>query len=281
MDEIKITHRKIEIEGLKEQYRFLHITDLHMTCFGEDEDEERAAYARPRAAFFSRPQIPAEHCLEAFVDYANREKLSGVLFTGDILDFPSKENLSLLKSALASLEVPYVFAVGNHDWSYFNDYHTEASLKKELPLFGPFTCGDTAFHTVRIGEITFAAMDNSMERYYEDAAVRLSDALSANENVILLQHIPLYAETLHEDTVHDWGRDITLGGKEGLRPDDTADRVREVICRYPSLKAIIAGHLHFSHEDVIDGTVTQYVTKLSCYGEAVLFEITGKQAPQA
>lgn len=276
MDELKIVNRKIKIEGLEENYRFLHITDMHLACFGTEEEEERAAYARPRAAFFSRPEIPAEKCLDLFIDYANREKFSGVLFTGDILDFPSKENIAWLRNALASLEVPYVFTVGNHDWSYFNNYHTEDSVKNELPLFAPFTHGDPAFHTVTVGELTFAAVDNSLECYSADTAERLAAVLSEKKNVILLQHIPLYAETLHEDTVRVWSRDICLGGKEGLRPDDTADRVREIVCRYPSLKAIIAGHLHFFHEDIIDGTVTQYLSQLSCYGEASLFEITGK-----
>lgn len=275
MDDIRIQQKRIRIGGLRQQYRFLHVTDLHMTCFGEDETAERADYARPRAAFFSRPQIPAEKCLAAYVDYANRERLSGVLFTGDILDFPSKENLAQLEQALASLRVPYVFAMGNHDWSYFNDYHTEASVKNELPLFKPFTHGDPSFHTVKIGEITFAAVDNSADCYAPDAEARLSEVLAAEKNVILLQHVPLYAETLHDDTVRDWKRDITLGGREGICLDETADAIRKTVLRYPSLKAIITGHLHFTHEDLIDGAVMQYVTGISCYGEAALFEITG------
>ena len=87
----------------RDTYRFLHITDAHLLLCDEDETQERIDYAAPRIRFFGKDGIPTERRLSALLAYAAQLQpaLSGVLLTGDILDFPSERNRSFLRQALA------------------------------------------------------------------------------------------------------------------------------------------------------------------------------------
>lgn len=276
MEEIHVVHKKVKLKGLKQSYRFLHITDTHVVRFGEGETEARAEYARPRLVHFSEGGIAPDERLQSYIKYANEERVSAVLLTGDIIDFPSPENLEILRDALEALEMPYLYVAGNHDWSYFDDYRTEGAILRDRPRLRPFCGGSEDFHTLRIGELTFVALDNSMERYWAGSAERLKEVLEREEHVVVLQHIPLYCDTLHEDTVKKWSQDINLGG-EGIVLDGSAEEIRRLLVESPAAEAIICGHLHFGHEDLLDGALPQYVTNLSSYGEVTVFEISGSE----
>ena len=274
MEEINVVHKKIKIKGLKQSYRFLHITDTHIIRFGEGETKERAEYAKPRVAHFSKDGITPDERFRSYIEYANAGQVAAVLLTGDITDFPSPENLAILREGLETLEMPYIYTPGNHDWSYFDSYGSEDSVLRKRPLLRPFCDGAEDFHTLSVGELTFVALDNSMETYCPGAEEKLKKVLESAEHVIILQHIPLYCDTLHEDTVKKWKQDINLGG-EGTVLDESADRIRRILVDSPAVDAIICGHLHFDHEDLLDGALWQYVSNVGSYGDVALFEISG------
>jgi len=273
---IKTEYNEIQIEGLKNRYTFLHITDTHVVLFGEGETPERAAYEAPRAKAFTRNGIRPEDNLLQCIEYANEQKLSGVLMTGDIVDCPSPENIAFLDSALAMLQIPYVYTLGNHDWNYFNDYMTEYSITNNRPLFRPFCDGDEDFHVKQFGELTFVALDNSMDYYYPGTVERLKQVLDEAENVIILQHVPLNSPAASAWSMKDWDQDITLG-KDGInKKDGTAEEIRRILTSSPSVKAILCGHLHRSVNDPEKGTIDHKLPQfLTAGGIMGMFDIHG------
>jgi len=274
VENVEVTYKKIQVKGLKERYTFLHITDSHLSNFGPAETAERAEYGKWRVEMFSKDGIVSEERFRTYVDFANQENVSAVLLTGDIVDFPSPENMTALKNMLAELKMPYIYALGNHDWSYFNDVFEEDANVQRRQQFRSLCGGDEDFHIKTIGELTFVVLDNTTNMYRPNTENRLREAVEQYNNIIILQHIPLYCETLHEDTVEYWKADLNLGGK-GTVLDDSADNVLKILTASPTVKAIICGHLHFAHEDLLDGILPQYVTALSSYGAVTLFEISG------
>ena len=167
-----------------------------------------------------------------------------------------------------------MYVPGNHDWSYFNNYHTEDSIKNELPLLNEFCRGNTAFQKIKIDELTFVGLDNGMDFYDSSLLGKVEDVLRTEDNVIFLQHVPLSCPELAPDTVRVWRRDICLGGG-GIVIGDTADKMRDLICSYPSSKAILAGHLHdVVRCDFLNGKVPQYVSEISCYGKVTVFNVS-------
>lgn len=263
---MKINRKEIEIKGLQGNYQFLQITDTHAGKAG-----------------LTREGISPAERLAEFIGYANREKLSGVLLTGDIIDAPSEENLENLKGLLDSLVVPWLYVPGNHDWSYPEDYHTVHARKVLRPLLRPF-CDDPEQLSIRkIGEITFGGIDNSMDLYPRGIAKKLQKVLQDrwNDPFILLQHIPFSCGTLAQASMQRWGKDLTLGRNLPEQGDcressgDRQERILEILTNAETVKAVLCGHIHIDHKDMLSKRIPQYVSTEGCYGEAALFEIHG------
>ena len=263
---MKINRKELQIKGLQKTYRYLHITDTHA-------GRENLVW----------DDITAAERLTEYVSYANAQNLSGVLLTGDIIDNPSAENLGFLKKCLEALQVPYLYIPGNHDWGFTDNYHTESAIRSDWPLLQPFCGGEEIFQVKRIGEITWIGIDNSIDMYWPGTAEKLQAALedSQNDNVIVLQHIPFSCGTLAQASLHRWGEVLTLGGnlpERGPCQETEADRcekIRDRILHAENVKALICGHLHVDHRDMLSEKIPQYVSTESCFGEAALFEIHG------
>uniref|UniRef100_UPI00402592EB metallophosphoesterase family protein n=1 Tax=Acetatifactor sp. TaxID=1872090 RepID=UPI00402592EB len=263
---MKINKKELTIEGLQEEYYFLHITDTHA---GREN--------------LTRDGISAAERLKEYVEYANEERLSGVLLTGDIIDNPAMENLTLLKRQLEALQVPYLYIPGNHDWALADDYHTDVATSRDWPLLQPFCLGEETFQVKKIGEITWIGIDNSMDMYWPGTAVKLRKVLAErqNDNVIILQHIPFDCGTLAQASMHRWGKVLTLGRnlpEQGTRKEADTDRsadIKEIIIQAGNVKALICGHLHTDHKDMLSERIPQYVSNESCFGEVTVFRIHG------
>lgn len=275
---IRLKERRLHIPGLRKTYCFLHVTDAHVLLYDETETPRRAAYAEPRTRAFAADGIPTWRRFDALCDYAegHRSLLDGVLFTGDIIDFPSAPNLAYLQKHLEKLRIPYIFLLGNHDWAYFDDYQTPHAARVNRPLFSEWCGGDTYVQKKRFGELTFLGVDNTMELYEDRTVPVLASAMEGEQNVLLLQHIPFYASTLHDDTVAYWhGRDINIGGA-GICKNENWKSVRAMVTASDSpVRAVITGHLHFWHEDLLEGGIPQFVTANAADGSACLFTISG------
>ena len=101
----------VPIKGLKKDFKILHFTDLHACALDEVEkaamEPVRRDYIPPRQGLFGggRP-YPSEAALPALMAYGEEIAADLILMTGDIIDFPSEANLTLLKSCVDSCKVP-------------------------------------------------------------------------------------------------------------------------------------------------------------------------------
>ena len=263
---MKMNRKEIRIEGLKNSYQYLHITDTHAG-----------------RANLVRDDITAAERLTEYVTYANAQKLSGVILTGDIIDNPSTENLAFLKEQLERLQIPYLYIPGNHDWAFANNYHTESAIREDWPLLQPFCNGEEVLQVKKIDEITWIGIDNSIDMYWPGTKEKLQEVLEdpQNDKIVILQHIPFNCGTLAQASLHRWGKVLTLGGnlpEQGTCKEAGTDRtadIKEMILRTENVKALICGHLHVDHRDMLSERIPQYVSNESCFGEAALFEIHG------
>ena len=188
--QIKETH--IQVPGLQKKYRFLHITDAHLVLLDEKESQVRLDYETPRIDLFSRDGVRSDEYFDALFDYIAEHSepagdcpLDGVLLTGDILDCPTPRNLERLGEKLAGLKIPYVFVLGNHDWAYHDDYHTPHAMVAHRPAYSAWCNGNTFVHKEKIGELTFIALDDTMDCYEDGVAETLKEALEEEENVCI------------------------------------------------------------------------------------------------
>ncbi len=267
----------ISLPGLRTPRKILHITDLHACAFTEEEaaaiEEKRADYIRVRRRHFSggRP-YPPEDVLPVLMDYASKNA-DLALFTGDILDFPSESNLNLLADEMARAQIPCLYIAGNHDWSFADDYHTENAVALYRPRMDALSGGDYRIAVYEWDDLVICALDNDLDHLTPETAEAYfavaSKARAEGKALLLAMHIPLRVETLIEDTVKVWRQDLCIGeGAYGRKHADTMRFYHEVTEGTEfAPDAVIAGHLHFSHEDVFPNGVCQYVTTLACGGD--------------
>ena len=179
--------------------------------------------------------------------YGQRIQADMLFLTGDIIDFPSDANLSLLKSCVRNSPVPSMYITGNHDWSFFDNYNSAYARQTYLPQL--------------------AALDNAMDEVPGEALNGLRKLCQGTKPIILLMHIPMTVETLTQPTKNVWGRDICMGpGGVGYWLDTVYGLYQLVAVQETPIVAVVTGHVHFSHEDTLPNGVPQIVTGTASQG---------------
>ncbi|MBO5071112.1 MAG: metallophosphoesterase [Roseburia sp.] len=275
---LSIDTEELTIPGIKKKYQFLHISDLHVIVPDEDESVARIEYELPRISnCFSRDAINPLERMQAFCSYinANKKELDGVFFTGDIIDCPFMASIQYIKETLESLPIPYMYVLGNHDWQHFDNVGTDDSVKNNHPLFDVFCNGNAYFQKKQIGELTLIGVDNTRDCYFDTVADALEAEISGNEHVILLQHVPFYSPTLVDDCKLFWSGHAFYIGNDGDARNNNIRILNRITAEDSSVRALITGHLHFHHKDMLKNKIPQYITKESSCGGATLYKIHG------
>lgn len=251
----------IAIKGLQRTYKLYHITDLHLTGMGEKDPAFRHDEAALRArCIFETDGTPAAQRLGTFYADARAWGADLMLMTGDIADTPSDPNLQTLYREVQAGGVETFFVIGNHDWSYSDEYHTEQARAQHYEKFAALSKGAVAQHYVEYPDLIIAGIDDGCECVTEQDLDFLRALAQKNKPILLCMHIPINCPTLEADTVRDWRRNINIGPGAILK-----NRSTEQFCAYvrdPASRiiAVIAGHLHFSHQDELAPGLVQYIT---------------------
>lgn len=283
VSEDNINSYTIEIPGLKEEYEFLYLTDTHMIIPDDKEDKQIADYSRERLKHFTNQEdYNAGIRFTDWIAYVNTNGLEGLLLGGDIIDSPSASNLEYLDTSLAGLSVPYVYTIGNHDWTYPWEYMTETGKEAYLPLLSSHMDDNPAIHTMEYEEFTIAAIDNSSNQINPAALEAYKQLLDKGKPVILMLHVPLYTESVLAKSKEVWKNAVILGGgiHGGIYPDAVSTQFLHLTTAKDSpVAAVLAGHVHFADKDVITGekSIPQIVGDAGYKGKGTRLRITGTE----
>ncbi len=278
---------EIAIPGISGDYRLLFLTDTHIAlpcpAAKEGSSAEIESYSRERLAHFTGESgREASGLFTAWMDYTERESLDGVVLGGDIIDSPSPSNLEFLDKSLGSMKLPYVYTLGNHDWTYPWEYMTEAANTGYLPKLAAYMDGNPAVHSRDFGEFIVAAIDNSSNQVNPAALEDYKSILSQGKPVILLLHVPLYTESVLEKASSVWPGSVILGGgiHGGIYPDETSTEfIRLTTAQDSPVAAVLSGHVHLSDRSYIKGEkdVLQITGDAGYKGKGSILHITGSE----
>lgn len=280
MKELCVTEKNIRIPNLSKPFCIYHTADVHLTGMEDTQPEGRREDAKVRGRVLFSPEVPAEERLARHLQKAAERGANLVLLGGDIIDTPSEENLAALRRAIASSAVPVLYHVGNHDWSYADSYQCATYERDLYPAFSEFCTGeskDPAFQTKDYPDFRILALDNGRERFSDAVLSQTENALRDGKPTLIAMHIPLYADTLTEDTACVWHRDITLGGAHGIvKGENTAKFLSLIAGEDSPVCALLTGHLHFAHDDLVAGHLPQFVVGGGYEGMANLYRLTAE-----
>lgn len=299
-----------EVEG---EYEIWFFADSHIIIPDDTDTEEIQAYAAERLPVFTNEKgVAPSQILTEFIEAANEQKPDMVLFGGDILDFPSEANVAFLKEEMAKLTVPYMYVMGNHDWTFPWAYMTPEGAAQYRPLYEEMMYGnlaldsadaektasgedsaeeiETALDVIRVSadsyssvveleEIVFLAVDDSSNQVAAEAVENIEYAYGLDKPVVLVQHVPFSTEKLIAEAKNYWANPVTLGMQVhgGLAPNDvSADLFSEVRDDDSNIRVVLAGHVHFPYEEQISAQTVEIITDAAFKGKAVKLRITSK-----
>ncbi len=278
-----IMEESVYVEGLQKEYTLLFLTDTHVIIPNENASLEEAENEKVRTPIFTREgeAAPAEQFAE-WVRYANETGVDAVLLGGDIIDTPSASNLEWLGEQLAKLEMPYLYVVGNHDWTFPWEYMTQTAKETYLPLLKPFMDENTAIHSLDLGEIILVGIDDSSNQVAEEVFPAYEEILREGRPAVVIAHVPFMTQSVLGRARDVWKNPVVIGAGNygGIYPNETSEKFVSLTTASDSpVELVLAGHVHFYDRDVIEGErdVLQLAGGPGFQGEALLIRLTGSK----
>ena len=280
---------KIQIEGLNQSLRVLHLTDSHLVLL-DDRDKEHIENSRSFQRVFltarknkDGEQIPSDESFSEIMKKAEEMNLDMLLMSGDILSFPAKASLEFLQHWIDRLNVNTFYTAGNHDWHFPGQDWGETLRRESRHLLEPVHGGDDHFHAETKNGVHFLSIDNSVYQVDEEQLEFTKQELKKGLPTILQIHIPISLPSLREPTIKLWKNSILMGDPEWT-PEarekwqveanhDTTLEFIDFISSSPNLVAVLCGHVHFAHADNINTRAMQYVGAPGFEGGYRLIEI--------
>lgn len=263
---------RIYSPAVSDTVRLMIISDTHLWMSDEREEPFREYSARMAGAYHSvkhfqtgAPTTPEASFVET-VRLAERSGVDAIALLGDIVSFPSERGVEWVQEVLDTVDIPYYYTCGNHDWHYEGMQGSSRELRQHwrterlLPLFGG---NDPDAYTVEVKGVRLFFVDDSNYVIEPKQLEAATAEAKSGKPFLLLHHIPFYApsRSVSYGIGHpDWGAATDKNYKIERREQWPAEGHTEVdyafydvVTSAPNLLASIAGHVHSFGTDLIHG----------------------------
>jgi|GEM_PF-1168754 len=275
---LDVSMQTITIENLENDYKFLFLSDLHAINLNREESAEEINYKRIREKLFvNSNKIYAEDTLFSWVSFANSESVDALLLGGDIIDSPSKTNIAFLSNAFQKLKAPYLYTMGNHDWTIPAHYMDEYAVEEYKPLFKQFGLGDHGVTKIEYEDLIIVSVDDSANSVSEETLEAYREVALEGKPIILMLHIPIAEKSLNKKTAEMWSAPVTIGGEDVVTDNITKAFIDEVLAEDSPVVAVLSGHIHLGDTVKLTNRITEYSVGAGYEGKAILFHVRGKR----
>lgn len=282
---MKINNHVIKVKGLKNEYHFMQITDLHMMLLDDAfSSEKRNVYAKREQILFDRNGTTPEEKLTKMMDYCAECDLFPI-FSGDIFDFPSKSNFHYFDKELKKVN-DYFFILGNHEWTYmdkynglidYDDYRSKEAFDKYYHLFDKYIKdGSLEVQKREFDDLIIFGLDGHDGDINEEQVNYFEELIKLNKPILVVCHIPYY-EIVMQKTFDDFAPGYlkkVAFGQEQLPMGPNEKRFRNLLMDPNShVIAYLCGHAHCTVDCKIGGVVPQYLLGGSYEDEVNVFTL--------
>lgn len=267
---LKVTRYDIKV-GAARPFTALHISDTHLSVVDQADGKPVPPNAPARRKIFAG----AEEGLEAALAYAAaRDEL--LINTGDLIDYVNDGNLAAVAKAWNAASRGGILTAGNHEYCQMvgdgkvEDEAYKAASRARVQAVYP---DNLLFSSRIVNGVNFVSFDNIY--YYIPAGVpEMFEAEAARGlPIVVCCHVPFYTAPLLQTVTK--GRADLPPYLSGV-PDAIIDRVKDPYRRKqqradrrtldfvarlkdePLVKAVLCGHLHWSHVGPFSPTAQQY-----------------------
>lgn len=274
---LHIEETTVDIEGMNGRFNIFFLADSHISkC--DDRDRDLMMKAARRSLMFKKDGMNSWDRFDMLIREGKNSKSDIVVMGGDIVDSAMYASIEHVRNRISTLDVPYMYYMGNHDFEYGNEYFTPLSYSKYLPRLEDMH-GKSSYQVREYDDfIIFAADDNNsqMNREILDA---FKKEITKGKPVILALHVPIEPVTgdraLIEKCAEVYGENAAkksqlIMGPNGCVPNRiTQEFIDLVLSDESPVIMVLAGHLHFYHKDMLNEKIVQIVTGPAYSGEAL------------
>lgn len=272
---LQVTSYELPLAGLAQGVTLLQISDLHLMVSDENSTEAqkqhvekqkqawepvRIDFARLYGDAYDQPHLlPTEEGLAHFAELIRSLRPDAVLFSGDMLEDYSEENLRFFASALGQIDIPWMWVRGNHEQG-----HDDA--------LAAYMQGGRPAQTLSIGNFKLIGLDNAGKRVTagQTAAILAEASAGAREGCVpvLAMHIPALTAYNREEAAC-FNPYFLLG--TGDVDEDTAAFLTQIQREDDPIAAILCGHVHGRHVSSYRPGRLQICTSSAMVGACSLF----------
>ena len=236
----------LNVPGLKRNYSFIWISDLHVMADDVSEIEPKSMQAMTyrRDKRFNNPKsgkTPAT-LWRVLPDILNKSGADGVFFGGDICDTGSIANQKLLTEGMKKLTIPFIYTREDHDitpWHLINkDTTKQRQITKELD-------GHKALHVKEFEDLIVVGLDYSVRRISKKVLKEFKAIYKKNKPMIIVMHVPIYPKGT-KSPMAEWMKiKGSMWGKPRLQPKEVMGEFLDLISDAKGpVKVILSGHNH-------------------------------------
>ena len=280
---LSLTEKDITIPGIKGEYQFLFLSDFHGQVKTTDYIDIWNISVDDRIAMFSNGAgVSSFDQFSSWMQVANEMETDAVLLGGDTIDYLTKENTDRVYEELETLSMPYLYTMGNHD-----SYDILGSGKyqdRDKGLARVFQEGDYECQVLDFDEFYIVSVNdkdsNARAKVSEQALEEFKKIYEDGKPMILMVHVPFTTERTEQlalETKTKRGTDRLLGLGLDSELEETSREFYDMVLDEDSpVVAVLAGHIHFYHEDYLNNTIFQIVSDTSSNGSGLLIHVKGK-----
>ena len=187
-----------------------------------------------------------------------------------------------MKENVDTLEMPYLYTLGNHDWTYPWEYMTDTAKEQYIPLLKNVMQQNEAIQSLDMGEFLIVSVDNSSNQVNPDALAEYEAILAQGKPVIVLVHVPFLTQSVLSRAKEVWPSPVVIGGGNygGIYPSEESEAFVQMTTATDSpVVAVLAGHVHFYDKDYIEGDkpVIQIVGNAGYLRSGMLIHVSGEE----
>lgn len=278
LEGLNIEEVHVNIPGLEKAYHFIWVSDLHIVIDNEEIAEENHEIVAGRQISWAiRPdgKQAGDWWVEEFAEQINSASPDAILFGGDMLDLCSEATTSKLKEGLDKISVPYIYIRADHDSQPYWTIHDNEKAK----ALQDSVCGNDEVFVLDYPEFIILGINNSTFQMSETAVEQVKEIV--DKPIIVVTHVPydsVIDRSLDEASRAVWGdRNLTWGNGTSYVPNETTSQWMDVVYGQNSpVVEVLAGHLHFTWDGMINETVHQHVFSQVFSGNIGLITVDGE-----
>ena len=277
----KMNECTVVIPGVS-QHKLVFINDLHIISPDEEIGEKYKELVNTRYSemMVDENGIPSVDHWKEMVDNINTQNPELVIMAGDMVDYASEANYKELETGMEKIRHPIMYIRSDHDYSLH--YTSEALDKNTVKKMSQKIDGDPEIWKYDLGDVLIVGISNSWLPISDEALTQIKGIFTEGKPVVLVTHVPY--DSLIDDSFRErcfenrekynmWGKD------DRYIPDDNMSEFLEMIYEEDSpVKAVLAAHLHYQDEVVLNGDIKQYVFAPSYQNNIGIVNIVGDDA---